>query len=412
MRHQGLDDLHVIGAIKEVRVAFVDPEGLVARMAHAETKIVSLTITEKGYCHDPATGLLQRDHPDILVDLHQPAAPRSALGFILAALARRRALGLPPFTLLSCDNLPGNGRLLKNVLVGLAQQHNPDLAAFITQEVVCPSTMVDRIVPATTDADRTRIAARLGCSDAWPVVTEPFSQWVIEDNFPLGRPDWSIAGAQFTRDVAPYETMKLRLLNGAHSCLAYIGLLLGYETVAAAMQDASLAAFIAGFITEVTHVLQPPPGVDLVAYQSALRQRFCNPMLAHRTQQIAMDGSQKIPQRWLASVAACLRAAKPFPHLTFAVAAWMRYTLGTNEKGMALALQDPLAATLAACAARAGFNADPLTHALLDVHAIFPRDLAQNPNFVTPVRTALDGILKFGAGEMLQRIVASAQGAP
>src|SRR5690606_24146578 len=194
--------------------------------------IVSLTVTEKGYCHDPATGVLNEEHPEIRHDLAHPERPRTAPGLIVAALARRRAEGLHPFTVLTCDNLPSNGTVVKRVIDRFAALRDRDLGAWVAGEVVCPSTMVDRITPATTDADRAAIAAALGMEDAWPVVTEPFSQWVIEDRFPDGRPMWETGGAQFVADVAPYELMKLRLLNGAHSSLSYLGYLAGYETVA------------------------------------------------------------------------------------------------------------------------------------------------------------------------------------
>ena len=230
----GGEALRVIGSVVETLVAPENPQAVLARMADPATRIVSLTVTEKGYCHNPATGMLDEDHPDVRHDLQNPQTPKSAIGFIVEALAQRRAAGVAAFTLLSCDNLPSNGHVLKRAVNRFAALRDPDLAAFVA-DVAAPSTMIDRIVPATTDADRVAIAVALGVDDAWPVVTEPFRQWVVEDHFPLGRPEWEEAGAVFVPEVSAFETMKLRLLNGSHSTLAYLGFLAGAETVADAM---------------------------------------------------------------------------------------------------------------------------------------------------------------------------------
>lgn len=221
----------VIGSISDVLVAPEDPEALLARLADPAIRIVSLTVTEKGYCHDPATGTLNEDHPDVRHDL-SAALPRSAPGYLVEALARRRKAGVKPFTVLCCDNLPSNGATVKRVLARFARLRDPDLGAFLTDELACPSTMVDRIVPATTDENRAEVSTALGLQDAWPVMAEPFWQWVVEDDFPTGRPDLAASGVELVRDVAPYELMKLRLLNGSHSTLAYLGYLSGRETIA------------------------------------------------------------------------------------------------------------------------------------------------------------------------------------
>ncbi|MEJ1977505.1 MAG: mannitol dehydrogenase family protein [Acetobacteraceae bacterium] len=257
------DQLAVIGSVQAVLVAPEDPAALLNRMCQPGVAIVSLTVTEKAYCQQAATGSLDAAHADIRHDLANPAAPRSALGFLAAAIARRRAAGLPPFTVLCCDNLPSNGHTVHRLLTEYATLVSPDLAAYVRSEIACPDTMVDRIVPATTAEDRTRIAAALGLTDAWPVVTEPFTQWVIEDRFPAGRPAWETAGATLVADVAPFEAMKLRLLNGSHSALAYLGYLAGYQTVAETMQDTGIAGFVRRLMEDATPTLSLPAGWDV-----------------------------------------------------------------------------------------------------------------------------------------------------
>jgi fructuronate reductase len=349
--------LQVIGAIREIIVATEDPERLIRAMADPAVRIVTLTITEKGYCHDPATGALNEAHPDIVHDLSDMRAPRSAPGYLLAALARRRVRGIAPFTVVSCDNLPSNGRTLHRVLSRMASLLEPAFGKYVREQVSCPCTMVDRIAPATTDADRAAISAALGVSDAWPVVTEPFSQWVIEDRFPTGRPAWEIAGATFADDVAPFELMKLRLLNGAHSALAYLGSQMGLETVADAAADPDLARYLAGLWAEVRPAVPAPPGVDTRAYCDQLMARFANPTIRHKLLQIAMDGSQKLPQRWLKTLAETRAAGRPANHLILALAAFALHASGTDARGEPVTVRDPLADEMAG--RLAGLRADP-----------------------------------------------------
>ena len=388
--------LRVIGSVLGVLVAPEQPARLLAAMADPRIRIVSLTVTEKGYCHDPATGALNEEHPDIVHDLAEPFAPRSAPGLIVEALARRRSAGVAPFTLLTCDNLPANGRMVKRIVDRFAALRNPDLGAFVAGELLCPATMVDRITPATTDDDRARISAALGVEDAAPVVTEPFSQWVIEDRFASGRPDWEDAGAELVTDVEPYELMKLRLLNGSHSSLAYLGYLAGYETVSEAMADENFERFVHGLMEEVTPTLAVPPSTDLIAYKTALVQRFRNPALKHRTWQIAMDGSQKLPQRLLGTIRDCLKRGAPFDRLALGVAAWMRYVTGVDEKGQPIDVRDPLAARLREIAAVEGPNAERLAPALIAMDAIFGSDLPADPRFVKAVTEKL--LTLYGGG--------------
>ncbi len=390
--------LRVVGAVREILVAPESPAAVLDRMAAPTTRIVSLTVTEKGYCHEPATGALDETHPGIVHDLSDAQAPITAIGFLVAALDRRRRAGLSPFTVLSCDNLPSNGATAAGIVRRFAELRDAELGRWVGDRVAFPNTMVDRIVPATTDGDRAAVAAVLGCHDAWPVVTEPFRQWVIEDRFTAGRPDWAAAGAQLVEDVAPFELMKLRLLNGSHSSLAYLGYLAGHETVADAMADPAIARFVRRLMDdEVTPTLAVPPGTDLAAYKDALIARFRNPALHHRTWQIAMDGSQKLPQRLLGTVRDRLAAGQPIDCLALGVAAWMRYVAGTDERGNEIDVHDPLADRLRTLAQTAG--GDPVAHAaaLLGVEDVFGSDLLEDPVLVEAVTRALGNLYESGA---------------
>jgi fructuronate reductase len=398
VRSQEGEALRVIGAIRRVIVAPREIDDLLDVMADPQTRIVTLTVTEKGYCHDPATGTLNEAHPDIVHDLAYLKTPKSAPGFIIEALRRRRMADVPPFTVLTCDNLPSNGRTVKRVLTRFAELVDPELGRFVADQVSCPSAMVDRIVPATSDQDRERIGLSLGMDDAWPVVTEPFTQWVIEDRFPQGRPAWETSGAEFVSDVEPYEHMKLRLLNGSHSTLAYLGYLAGYETVADTMADEAFVRLIRGLMDEeVTPTLHMPPGADLTSYKNALIDRFKNPALKHRTWQIAMDGSQKLPQRLLGTVRDRLRSNAPIRRLSLGVAAWMRYATGLDEKGAPIDVRDPMAARLKEIAERAGGSPEGLARELFAIREIFGDDLPNDPRFTGEVTANLARLYELGA---------------
>ena len=396
----------VIGSILDTVVAPENPEHLIALLADPATRIVSLTITEKGYCHTPQTGELDESHPDIVHDLSHPHAPRSAPGFIIAALARRKAAGVAPFTVLSCDNLPANGVTTARILNRFAALRSPELGKWVAGEVACPSTMVDRIVPATTDIDRAAISQALGVTDAWPVITEPFTQWVIEDRFPLGRPDFAAAGVQLVSDVVPFEHMKLRLLNAAHSALAYLGYLSGYETISATMADTHFAALARKVMEEAAVTLAMPAGTDLAAYIKSLLERFSNPALHHRTWQIAMDGSQKLPQRLLGTVRDRLAQGLPIDTHALAIAGWMRYVSGKDEQERAIDVRDPLAAEFAAIAQQTGPVADQLAPALLEVASVFGT-LGTDPRLRAAVTQALARLYVLGARRAVQASLAA-----
>jgi fructuronate reductase len=400
--------LRVIGSVRDVLVAPENPERLLRTMSDPAVRSVSLTVTEKGYCHDPATGRLDESHPDIRRDLESPHEPRSAPGFLVEALARRRAAGVAPFTILCCDNLPANGQTTHRVLTRFAELRDPELGGFVAAEVASPCTMLDRIVPATTDRDRAEVAAALGLEDAWPVVTEPYSLWVVEDRFPAGRPAFATSDQlKLVRDVAPWERMKLRLLNGSHSTLAYLGYLARYETIADTMSDPNFVALVRGLMDEeISPTIDVPPGADIAAYKQSLRARFANPALKHRTWQVAMDGSQKLPQRLLDTARERLEVGAPIPRIALAVAAWMRYVTGKDERGAPIDVRDPLAPRLLQIAEQAGPVATRLAPALLAVGEIFGRDLPANPSFVAPVTAALRELFDHGARRAVAALVA------
>jgi len=351
--------LRIIGALRELRVAPEAPSAVLERIAAAETCIVSLTVTEKGYSHDPASGALRFDDPDIAHDLLTPAAPRSAIGFIVHGLQLRRQRGHPPLTLLACDNLPSNGRTLRGLVLAFAARLDAGLHDWIENECTFPNSMVDRIVPRTTADDRTRIEARLGCVDAWPVVAEPFLDWVIEDRFVAGRPLWEHGGARFVADAAPFERMKLRMLNGSHSALAYLGATAGFTTVDAAVGLPALRAFVDAMMRLEIAPTLAADRLDLQRYRMRLLERFANPALRHRTLQIAMDGSQKLPQRILDTVRDRLTSGDSIERLALVIAAWICFLGGVDEAGRPHAIEDPLRDTLAALLADADRRSAP-----------------------------------------------------
>lgn len=383
----------VIGSIAKVLVAPRERTAVLDALAAPETKIVSLTITEKGYGIDPSTGGLDRAHPSIAPDLADPARPSGAVGFIVEALRLRRQRGLRPFTVLCCDNLPHNGRVLRRLVLDFATACDADLARHIETDVAFPSTMVDRITPASTDTTFADARRLLGCIDLAAVETEPFTQWVIEDDFPDGRPAWEAGGAIFATDVAPYEKMKLRMLNGAHSMLAYAGFLAGHVHVRDVMGDAALAGLVARHMTAAAATLDPVPGVDLQRYAADLLARFANPAMAHQTWQIAMDGTQKLPQRLIEPAMEALRRGQSLDAYAFAVAAWMRYCLGMKESGETYALRDPREAEIGALLGDADGDAATIVDQLLGLPGLFPAELSGAAGWNAAVRRRLETML-------------------
>ena len=390
------ETLRHVQSVQDVLVARENPSAVLEAMADAGVRIVSLTVTEKGYCHEPSTGRLNMAHPDIVQDLASDL-PVSAPGFLVRALALRKARGLAPFTVLTCDNLPNNGQVVRGVVLDLARAVDPTLAAWIEAEGKFPSTMVDRIVPATKPEDVARMEALIGAQDAAPVFHEPFRQWVVEDDFVGGaRPDLGAVGVQLVRDVTEYEHMKLRMLNGTHSALAYLGYLSGHETIADCMADPVLDSFVQRLWSqEIIPALTPPESVALADYAKALHARYANPAIRHRTWQIAMDGSQKLPQRILGTLETNLAKGRHCPGLMLAVAAWMIYVRGTDLAGQPIEVKDPLAPALRAAAT----SPDPVG-ALLSMRSVFPQRLAET--LETPLRKAYAALLEHGARPTMQ----------
>ncbi|MDC9597510.1 fructuronate reductase [Xenorhabdus anantnagensis] len=407
--------LKIIGSMKEGMHPLIDGvQAIIEKMAHPDVAIISLTITEKGYCTDAATGRLDPNNVLIIKDLANPAVPRSAIGYITAALKLRFERSLPAVTILSCDNVRENGHVAREAVLSLARLQDENLAQWIENQVTFPCTMVDRIVPAATPETLTEIAQRLGVEDPCAIACEPFRQWVIEDNFVNGRPDWDLAGAQFVDDVAPFEMMKLRMLNGAHSFLAYLGYLGGYAHISDTMTNADYRrAVYALMLNEQAPTLSMPEDTDLVAYVDNLIERFANPALKHQTWQIAMDGSQKLPQRMVDSIEWHLVQSsdygRDYRHLALGVAGWMRYISGVDEQGRPIDVRDPLKATFAAIFAKYDYAkyghsvavVEEVVKALLAIESIFGKKLAKNREFVDNVTKAYQKLLKVGARQAI-----------
>ncbi|KNC90405.1 mannitol dehydrogenase family protein [Trabulsiella odontotermitis] len=387
----------VVGVVKQALHAQVDGlDTVLAAMCEPQVAIVSLTITEKGYCHSPATGELMLDHPLIAADLQNPHQPKSAPGVVVEALARRKAANLPAFSVMSCDNMPENGHVMRNVVCAYARAVDSDLAAWIELNVTFPSTMVDRIVPAVTADTLDKIEQITGVRDPAGVACEPFRQWVIEDNFVAGRPAWEKAGAELVKDVIPFEEMKLRMLNGSHSFLAYLGYLAGYQHINDCMEDDNYRrAAHALMLNEQAPTLKVK-GVDLAHYADLLIERYSNPALRHRTWQIAMDGSQKLPQRMLDSVRWHLAHQSRFDLLALGVAGWMRYVGGVDEQGNAIEVCDPLLPVIQQTVKQSP-EGEARVQALLGIEAIFGKELPLESTFVKNVTDAYLLLLEKGA---------------
>ncbi len=376
--------LRVIGSVRELLCARDQQPAVLARLADPAVRLVTLTITEKGYCLS-ADGLDFR-HPEIVRDLALPHAPTGAIGHLVAGLGLRRERGIAPYTVLSCDNLADNGERLRRAVLQYADRVDPALSAWIAAEATFPRSMVDSITPATDDALRERVAAALGCVDAWPIQREPFTQWVVEDRFCNGRPALERVGVTMSADIAGYDRAKLRLLNGPHSALAYLGSLLGLEMVADAMRDPSLAAFVERMMRDdIAPVLRAPEGFDPDAYIDAILMRFRNPGIGHRLSQIAWDGSQKLPVRLIGTIADALAAGRSIDRLCMPVAAWMHFVRRQAHHG--LALVDPLDEALTA-RGRAG-SGDPQADvaAFLGLETVFA-PLGSDARFAEALRGA------------------------
>lgn len=362
-------------------------------------RIVSLTVTEGGYCIDPATGSFNPEHPEIRYDASHLDTPRGVFGVLLAALRRRRERNLAPFTIMSCDNIPHNGRVAMDAVAGLADLIDPSLAAYVREAVAFPNSMVDRITPATTDRERAILEERFGIRDNWPVFCEPFRQWVLEDRFPTGRPALEEVGVTFTPHVAAFELMKLRILNGGHAAIAYPAALLGIHFVHDAMADPLVRGFLDKLEAEeiIPHV-PPVPGVDLIGYYQLIARRFSNPDVGDTIPRLAQDGSNRQPKFILPSTRARLQAGADVTGLALESALWCRYCAATTDAGEQILLNDANAERLTPAALAARGNPG----VFLELHDIFG-DLAAVPQFRSRFQTALDSIWREGTRATLQR---------
>ena len=386
----------VIGSIVDYLFGPDDPEAVLRLLTDPRTRIVSLTITEGGYLVNQATGEFDADDPSIQLDLQPGAVPSTAFGYIVEALSRRRAAGVPPFTVMSCDNIQGNGEVAHKMIGAFARLKDADLADWLEEHVVFPNSMVDRITPVTTDHDRAVLNERFGIEDGWPVVCEPFTQWVLEDRFPEGRPPFDEAGAQLVPDVEPYELMKLRLLNASHQALCYLGYLSGYRYAHDVCTDPLFIGFLLGYMDqEATPTLAPVPGVDLTAYKHQLIERFANPEIRDTLARLCAEGSDRIPKWLVPVIRKQLALGGPIRRSALVVAAWARYAQGVDEEGEAIVIVDRRKEMLmkrAQSPDRLEFLRDP------DLFG----DLVENPQFTEEYLRALESLRARGARATLE----------
>lgn len=393
------DTARVIGALTDYVWAPADPERVLDMLVDPATRIVSLTITEGGYLVDDKTGEFDADNASVREDVVADT-PRTVFGYLCAGLQRRRAASVEPFTVMSCDNLQGNGHVARTAVTSFARLRDEHLANWIEQHVAFPNAMVDRITPQTTDADRRMVTQTFGVDDAWPVVTEPFKQWVLEDHFSNGRPPLEEVGVQIVSNVQPYETMKLRLLNAAHQAMAYLGYLAGYRYVHEAMADQHIRSLVARMMAEeVAPLLGPVPGIDLADYQRTLVERFLNPKIRDTLARLAFGGSDRMPKFLLPSLAEALAQHRPHHLLTLATAGWLRYLRGVDEQGELIVLQDDRAAELRGLANQGGADPRPL----LAVRRVFG-DLADREAWVGEVSAVLHDLDARGARAVLATV--------
>jgi mannitol 2-dehydrogenase len=393
----------IIGSIVNFLYGPGNTQEVIEKLASADRRIVSLTITEGGYYVHQGTGEFDAQHPDIQHDLAEPGEPICSFGYLLEALNRRRTRGMPPFTVMSCDNLQSNGDIIKKMLLAFAELRDPKLHNWLVENCAFPNSMVDRITPATTDEHRTLVKEEFGIDDGWPVMCEPFKQWVIEDHFPLGRPAWEQVGAQMTSDVLPYEKMKLRLLNASHQAMCYIGMLLGYEFAHEAMSDAQISKLVETMMeVDVTPLVPIVPGVDLAEYKKTLLERFANPAIRDQLSRIGTEGSARIPKFVLPSIVEQLERGGSIKSLCFTVACWFRYLNGKDDQGKEMPIIDPMSKKLCELARLGG--KDPKS--LLSMREVFSESLANSPRFVGEVRDALESFYNKGARATLAQYIA------
>ncbi|MBW3505526.1 mannitol dehydrogenase family protein [Pseudomonas sp. NKUCC02_KPG] len=391
----------IIGSLSDMLLAEDGIQALIDKLASPAIRIVSLTITEGGYCIDDSSGEFMAALAPIQHDLAHPEAPRTVFGLLCAALAQRRANGTRAFTVMSCDNLPHNGAVARKALLAYAALSNKDLHDWIAAHVSFPNAMVDRITPMTSDAHRLQLHDQLGIEDAWPVVCEPFTQWVLEDTFADGRPAWETVGVQLTDDVTPYEEMKIKLLNGSHLALSYLGFLKGYRFVHETMNDPLFVAYVRAYMDlDVTPQLAPVPGIDLAVYKDTLIQRFSNQAMADQLERVCSDGSSKFPKFSLPTLNRLISEGAELKRAALVVAAWAMYLKGVDENGQTYDIADPRAAFCQALVAEDAL----IVQRLLGVEEIFGTAIAQSAEFVAAFEWCLNSLREVGVSGTLEQL--------
>ncbi|CAN1600728.1 mannitol dehydrogenase family protein [Pseudomonas mediterranea] len=395
-------EVRVIGAINDMLLAEDGAQVLIDKLADPQIRIVSLTITEGGYCIDDSNGEFMAHLPQIQHDLAHPEAPTTVFGFLCAALARRRAAGTPAFTLMSCDNLPHNGAVTRKALLAFATRHDAELAQWIDHNVSFPNAMVDRITPMTSVAHRLQLHDEHGIDDAWPVVCEPFVQWVLEDKFVNGRPAWEKVGVQFTDDVSPYEEMKIKLLNGSHLALTYLGFLKGYRFVHETMNDPLFVRYIRAYMDlDVTPQLAPVPGIDLGSYKDTLVERFSNQAIADQLERVCSDGSSKFPKFTVPTINRLIADGGETRRAALVVAAWAVYLKGVDENGVSYTIPDPRAGFCQALVADDAL----VTQRMLEVEEIFGTAIPNSAEFVAAFEWCCNSLREHGVTRTLERVL-------
>ena len=393
-RGPGQERVRVIGSIVNFLYGPDDPDSVLEAMAAQSTRIVSLTITDRGYYVNHGSGEFDGGHPDIVHDLARPDHPVGTFGYLAEALSRRRARELPPFTVMSCDNFQNNGDLTRRMLLAFLSLRDPGLHEWVGEHGAFPDSMVDRITPVTTDVHRALVRKKFGIDDAWPVTCEPFTQWVIEDRFAQGRPPWERVGAEITRHVEPYEKIKTRLLNGGHQVMCYISMLLGYRFAPEAMADVQIRRLLRRFMDEeVTPLLSRVPGVDLDDYKRTLLERFADPAINDQLARIGIDGSSRLPEFVLSTVLEQAVVNGPIKFGSFTVASWIRYLSGLDDAGSPLLISDPMSTRIQDIIRRSG--SDP--REVLATTELFGGALANYPPFIEEVSRAFQSLCANGA---------------
>jgi len=396
-------EVRVIGAIRDMLLAEDGAHALIDKLASPEIRIVSLTITEGGYCIDDSNGEFMAHLPQIQHDLAHPDSPKTVFGFLCAALAKRRAVGTPAFTLMSCDNLPHNGAVTRKALLAFAALRDAELHDWIAANVSFPNTMVDRITPMTSTEHKLQLHDKHAVDDAWPVVCEPFVQWVLEDKFVNGRPAWEKVGVQFTDDVTPYEEMKIKLLNGSHLALTYLGFLKGYRFVHETMNDPLFVRYMRAYMDlDVTPQLSPVPGIDLTEYKNTLVERFSNQAIADQLERVCSDGSSKFPKFTIPTINRLIADGRETKRAALVVAAWALYLKGVDEHGDTYSIPDPRAAFCQALVADDAL----ITQRLLGVEEIFGTAIARSPEFVAAFEWCCNSLREAGVTRTLERVLA------